>query len=170
MPGDVVSLAHHGVRFLEAFPECRRHVLAVSIDRDEKRLDDPPEGPSMMPPWSLPSSRADGMARPATLTKADGQVSLQARTEITDKPTTRPSERMVCAAEMTEGMANPDSTAPAAHIYRLGCPAEAELDALGLQKWWHLFYPHGDESARRSAPRETDVGSVLEAYTVRPSL
>jgi magnesium chelatase family protein len=28
MPGDV-SLAHHGVRFLDAWPECRRHVLAV---------------------------------------------------------------------------------------------------------------------------------------------
>ena len=28
MPGDV-SLAHHGVRFLDAWPECRRHLLAV---------------------------------------------------------------------------------------------------------------------------------------------
>jgi magnesium chelatase family protein len=28
MPGDV-SLAHHGVRFLDAWPECRRHVLEV---------------------------------------------------------------------------------------------------------------------------------------------
>ena len=28
MPGDV-SLAPHGVRFLDAWPECRRHVLAV---------------------------------------------------------------------------------------------------------------------------------------------
>jgi magnesium chelatase family protein len=27
-PGDV-SLAHHGVRFLDAWPECRRHVLEV---------------------------------------------------------------------------------------------------------------------------------------------
>jgi magnesium chelatase family protein len=28
MPGDV-SLAHHGVQFLDARPECRRHVLEV---------------------------------------------------------------------------------------------------------------------------------------------
>jgi hypothetical protein len=28
MPGEV-SLAHNGVRFLDALPECRRHVLAV---------------------------------------------------------------------------------------------------------------------------------------------
>jgi hypothetical protein len=73
----------------------------------------------------------------------------------------------VCVAEMTEGMDNPDSTAPATHIYRLGCPAEAELDALVLPRWRHLFYPHGDESARRSAPRLTDVGSGLEAYAIR---
>jgi magnesium chelatase family protein len=24
-----VSLSHHGVRFLDAWPECRRHVLEV---------------------------------------------------------------------------------------------------------------------------------------------
>jgi magnesium chelatase family protein len=28
MPGDV-SRAHHGVRFLDELPECRRHVLEV---------------------------------------------------------------------------------------------------------------------------------------------
>jgi magnesium chelatase family protein len=28
LPGEV-SLAHHGVRFLDAWPECRRHVLEV---------------------------------------------------------------------------------------------------------------------------------------------
>jgi hypothetical protein len=39
---------------------------------------------------------------------------MQARTEITDKPTTRPSERLVCTAEVIEGMASPGNTAPAA--------------------------------------------------------
>jgi len=70
---------------------------------------------------------------------------------------------------MTEDMANPDSTAAAAHIDGLGCPAKAELDASVLQRWRHVFYAHGDESARRSAHRLTVVGSVLEAYAVRPS-
>ena len=94
---------------------------------------------------------------------------LQAGQEITDTPTTRPSERLVCMAEVTEGMASLGSTAPAAHIYRLGCPAEAELDTLVLPRWRHLFYPHGDESARRRAPRLTVVESGLEADAVRPS-
>jgi hypothetical protein len=53
----------------------------------------PLEGPSMTPPWYLPASRADGMARLGTLTAEEVQVSMQARTEITDTPTTRPSER-----------------------------------------------------------------------------
>jgi hypothetical protein len=75
----------------------------------------------------------------------------------------------VCAAEVTEGMANPDSTAPAADIFGLRC-RETELDARVLQRWRHLFYAHGDESARRSTPRLTDVESVLEAYAARPSL
>jgi hypothetical protein len=30
---------YHCVHILEAFPECRGPVLAVSIDRDDKRLD-----------------------------------------------------------------------------------------------------------------------------------
>jgi hypothetical protein len=101
MPGEVA--AHHGVRLLEAFPECRRHVRAcrlagmkntsTSVRRGRKEpacvapkmaridasLDDPTEGPSMMPPWSLPLSRADGMARLATLTTADVQVSIAGR-------------------------------------------------------------------------------------------
>jgi hypothetical protein len=38
----------------------------------------------MMPPWSLPSSRAERTPRPATLTREAVQVSMQARTEITD--------------------------------------------------------------------------------------
>jgi hypothetical protein len=36
MPGEAAG--HHGLRLLEAFPECRRHVRAVSIGRDEKHL------------------------------------------------------------------------------------------------------------------------------------
>lgn len=143
--------------------------VAPRAERINASLDDPAEGPLMMPPWYLPSSWANGMARLGTLTAEQVQVSLQARTAITDKPTTRPSERLVGAAEVTEGMASPGSTVPAAYIFGLRC-REAALDARVLQRWRHLFYPHGDESARRSAPRLTDVGSVLEASAVRPSL
>jgi hypothetical protein len=63
---------------------------------------------------------------------------LQAGQEITDTSTTRPSERLVCAAEETEGLASLGSTAPAAYLFGLGCH-EAELDARVLQRWRHLF-------------------------------
>ena len=53
----------------------------------------PLEGSSMTPPWYLPASRADGMARLGTLTAEEVQVSMQARTEITDEPGTRQAER-----------------------------------------------------------------------------
>jgi hypothetical protein len=53
----------------------------------------PLEGHSMTPPWYLPASRADGMARLGTLTAEEVQVSMQARTEITDEPGTRQAER-----------------------------------------------------------------------------
>jgi hypothetical protein len=89
------------------------------------------------------------MARLGTLREEDVQVSMPARTEITDKATTCPSERLVCAAEVTEGMASPDSTAPAAYIFGLRC-REAELDALMLQRRRHLFYPHGVADGRRA--------------------
>jgi hypothetical protein len=100
----------------------------------------------MTPPWYMPSSRADGMVRLGTLTAEEVQVSLQVRTAITDTPTTRPSERLMRAAEVTEGMAGPGRTAPAAAIFRMECPAEAELDTSVLQMWRQLFYPRGDES------------------------
>jgi hypothetical protein len=161
-----------GVRHASTSAQQVRNAAARVAPRAERiaaSLDDPAEGPLMMPSWYLPSSWAKGMARLGTLTAEEVQVSLPARTAITDTPTTRPSERLVCAAEVTEGMASPGSTAPAASIFGLRCP-EAELDALVLQRWRHLFYPHGDESARRGAPRLTDVRSVLEAYAVRPSL
>jgi hypothetical protein len=87
----------------------------------------------MMPPWYLPSSWANGMARLGTLTAEEVQVRLQARTEITDKPTTCPSERLVCAAEVTEGLASPGSTPPAADIFGFRC-REAELGARVLQR------------------------------------
>jgi hypothetical protein len=74
------------------------------------------------------------------------QVSLPVRTAITDMPTTRPSERLGCAAEVTEGLAGRGRTAPAAAIFRMECPAEAELDTAVLQMWRQLFYPRGDES------------------------
>jgi hypothetical protein len=71
--------------------------------------------------------------------------------------TTRPSKRSVGAAEVTEGVASPGCTAPPASIFGLRC-REAMLDALVLQRWRHLFSPHGDESAWRSAPRLMDAG------------
>jgi hypothetical protein len=87
----------------------------------------------MRPSWYLPSWWANGMARLGTLTGEEMQVRLQARTEITDKPTTRPSKRLVCAAEVTEGMASPGSTAPAASIFGFRC-REAELGTRVLQR------------------------------------
>jgi hypothetical protein len=98
------------------------------------------------------------------------QVRLQVRTAITDTPTTRPSERLVRAAEMTEGMAGPGRTAPAAAIFRMECPAEAEFDTSVLQMWRRLFYPRGDESIRLSASRLTDVWSMMEREPLKPSL
>jgi hypothetical protein len=120
--------------------------VAPRAERIDASLDDPAEGPLMMPSWYLPSSWAKGMARLGTLTEEDVQVIMPARTEITDTPTTRPSERLGCAAEVTEDMASPGSTAPAAAIFRMECPAEAELDTSVLQMWRQLFYPRGDES------------------------
>jgi hypothetical protein len=43
----------------------------------------------MMPPWSLPSSRADGMTRLATRSNAEAQISLRVRTTITEERRTR---------------------------------------------------------------------------------
>jgi hypothetical protein len=86
------------------------------------------------------------MGRPGTPTEEDVQVSMPSRTEITEVPATRQSDRLVCAAEETEGMAGPGRTAPTAVIFRMKCPAEAELDTSVLQMWRHLFYPRGDES------------------------
>jgi hypothetical protein len=142
--------------------------VAPRAERIDASFDDPAEGILMMPSWYLPSSWANGMARLGTLTEEDARVSMQPRTEITDKPTTCPSGRLVCAAEVTEGMASPGRTAPGAYIFGLRC-RQAELDVLVLLRWRHLFYAHGDERTRRSAPRRTGVGLVLEAYGVRPS-
>jgi hypothetical protein len=88
--------------------------VAARMGRIAASLDDPAEGPLMMPSWSRPSSGAPGMARLGTLTAEEVQSSLQARTAITDTPATRPSERVVGAAEVTEGMASSGCTAPAA--------------------------------------------------------
>ena len=63
------------VRRVRKEPAC----VARRMERIDAALEDLTEGPSMMPPWSLPSSRADGMARPATLTTADVQVSIAGR-------------------------------------------------------------------------------------------
>jgi hypothetical protein len=70
---------------------------------------------------------------------------IPARTEITEELATRPSDRLVCTAEVTEGMAGPGDTTPAAAMYRMECPAEAELDRSVLQRWRQLFYHCGDE-------------------------
>jgi hypothetical protein len=78
-------------------------------------------------------------------------IHMQPSTEITHKPTTRPSEHLVCAAEMTEGIASPGSTAPAACIFGLKCRG-AELDALVLQRWRHLFYQQRPRKRPRHAP------------------
>jgi hypothetical protein len=67
--------------------------MAPRAEHLDASLDDPAEGPFMRPSWYLPASRADGMARLGTLTAEDVQVSMQARTEITDEPGTRQAER-----------------------------------------------------------------------------
>jgi hypothetical protein len=63
--------------------------VAPRAERIDASLDDPAEGPLMMPSWYLSSSWANGMARLGTLTEEDVQVSMQARTEIIDTPTAR---------------------------------------------------------------------------------
>jgi len=62
--------------------------VAPRAERIDASLDDPAEGPLMRPSWYLRSSWDHGIARLGTLTAEEVQVSLQARTAITDKPGT----------------------------------------------------------------------------------
>jgi hypothetical protein len=138
-----------GMRHASTSAQQVRNAAACMAPRAERigaSLDDPTEGPLMRPSWYLRSSWGHGIARLGTLTAAEVQVSMPVRTAITDTPTTRPSERLVRAAEVTEGIAGPGRTAPAAAIFRMECPAEAELDTSVLQMWRQLFYHRGDES------------------------
>jgi hypothetical protein len=93
--------------------------VAPRAERIDASVDDPAEGPLIRPSWYLPSSWAHGMARLGTPTAEDVQVIMPARTAVTEAPATRPSDRLVCAAEVTEGMAGPGRTAPAAAIFRM---------------------------------------------------